>query len=224
MRFHLHRVCGWLESYSVTLPIKFNLLSLNSNCFLLPNFCLERVILWSRFFFLEFRQLIFTRRPHRYILTQLTATSATWTDDIDLWVIDWTDKSSNCRLFIKTLTCTIATPQQKRFCNLRLNLTLASSRFLGTKHCNLKNTKTCASLVGDERNPTRVFLNLLAIVLMNGGSTIIHIIQIAKKDMCQKTWSIMSHSSATRTDWQYLLIGSVNEVLCSATAQDSSVF
>ena len=59
---------------------------------------------------------------------------------------------------------------------------------------------------------------------MNGGSRAIHIIQIAKKDLCHKTWSIMSHSSAMRTDWQYQLIGSVNEVLCSATAQDSSVF
>lgn len=207
MQFHPHRVCGWLKSYSVTLPIKFNLLSLSSNCFLLPNFCLERVILWSRFFSLEFRYLIFTPRPHCYILTQLTATSAIWTDDIDLWVIDWNDKSSKCRLFIKTLTCTIATPQQKRFCNLRPNLTFASSRFLGTKHCNLKNTKTFATLVGDERNPTRVFLNLLAIVLMNGGSRAIHIIQIAKKDMCHKTWSIMSHSNATRTDRQYLKLG-----------------
>lgn len=207
MQFHPHRVCGWLKSYSVTLPIKFNLLSLSSNCFLLPNFCLERVILWSRFFSLEFRYLICTPRPHCYILTQLTATSAIWTDDIDLWVIDWNDKSSKCRLFIKTLTCTIATPQQKRFCNLRPNLTFASSRFLGTKHCNLKNTKTFATLVGDERNPTRVFLNLLAIVLMNGGSRAIHIIQIAKKDMCHKTWSIMSHSNATRTDRQYLKLG-----------------
>ena len=131
MQFHPHRVCGWLKSYSVTLPIKFSLLSLSSNCFLLPNFCLERVILWSRFFSLEFRYLICTPRPHCYILTQLTATSAIWTDDIDLWVIDWNDKSSKCRLFIKTLTCTIATPQQNRFCNLRPNLTFASSRFLG---------------------------------------------------------------------------------------------
>lgn len=103
---------------------------------------------------------------------------------LGLMIVDWTDKSSKCRLFVKTLTCTIATPQQQRFCNLRLTLTFASSRFLGTKHWNLKNTKTCATLVGDERNPTRVFLNLLPIVLMNGGSTIVHIIQIAKKDMC----------------------------------------
>ena len=79
--------------------------------------------------------------------------------------------------------------------------------------------------VGAERNPTRVFLNLLAIVVMNGGSTVIHIIQIAKNDTCHKTSSIMmSHSSAIRTDRQYLLIGSVNEVFSSATVQDSSVF
>ena len=153
MQFHPHRVCGLLESYTVTLPIKFNLLSLNSNCFSLPNFCLERVILWSRFFSLEFRYLIFTPRPHCFTLTQLTATSATWTDDIDLCGADWTDKSSKCRLFIKTLTCTIATPQQERFCNLRLNLTFASSRFLGTKHCNFKKTKIYAM----QGHPTTIF-------------------------------------------------------------------
>ena len=120
--------------------------------------------------------------------------------------VDWTDERTKCRLFIKTLTCRIAKHSNN---NLRLNLTFAFSRFLGTKHCNFKNTKTCATLAGDERNPTRVFLNLLPIVLMNGGSTIIHIIQIAKKDMCHKTWSIMSHSNAIRIDRQYLLIGSV---------------
>ena len=139
--------------------------------------------------------------------------------NLDWWYysslsVDWTDERTKCRLSIKTLTCRIAKHSNN---NLRLNLTFAFSRFLGTKHYNLKNTKTCATLVGDERNPTRVFLNLLPIVLMSGGFTKIQIIEIAKKDMCHKTWSIMSHSSATRTDWQYLLNGSVNEVLCSAT-------
>ena len=54
MQFHPHRVCGLLESYTVTLPIKFNLLSLNSNCFSLPNFCLERVTYDQDFFPLNF--------------------------------------------------------------------------------------------------------------------------------------------------------------------------